>query len=112
MPIKSVLPAVLLTAGSMLFATPAHASPTCTALGNSSDPATRYKYMDCTREQGAFCHWLGAGGYGGLLGGSTNMTCTYPDGGHDECNLTTGPGLGEQLQNPINAHCDYFPPGS
>lgn len=40
------------------------------------------------------------------------MTCTYPDGGRDECNLTTGPGLGEQLQNPTNAHCDYFPRGS
>lgn len=81
MPIKSVLAAVLLTAGSMLFATPANAAPTCTALGSSPDPATRYRYMDCTREAGAFCHWIGGGALGGLAGGTTHMTCTYPDGG-------------------------------
>jgi hypothetical protein len=108
MPIKSALAAVLLTAASMLFATPpTNAAPTCTALGSSPDPATRYRYMDCTREAGAFCHWIGGGALGGLGGGTTHMTCTYPDGGRDECDLT-GVGWTNQWSN----HCDYFPPGA
>jgi hypothetical protein len=47
---------LVLVAVGAFWAVPlsARAAPTCTALGNSQDPATRYRYMDCTREAGAF----------------------------------------------------------
>jgi hypothetical protein len=65
------------------------------------------KVMDCERDAGAFCHWIGGGALGGLAGGTTHMTCSYPDGSHDECQLT---GVG--WTNQWDSHCDHIPPGA
>ena len=88
----------LLVAGAVLspgVAPQALASPTCTGLA-----ATNRRYQGCIFNSGANCQTH-------LTGPSSNhTTCTYPDGGRDECD-TQSVALGLQ---PPNVTCQYIRP--
>lgn len=94
----AVTPAALFIAGPA----PAHADETCTALA-SADTADPYKA--CVAKTNARC--VGTGG----VFTETHVTCTYPDGGRDECVqhyvyvvFSHGP-LADMA-------CTYVPPGA
>jgi hypothetical protein len=97
--IKRIL-LVLLAAGAILqtpgVAPQAFASPTCTGLAATNLTA----YQGCIFNSGANCQTH-------ITGPSSNHTsCTYPDGGRDECD-TQAVALGLQ---PPTVTCQYVRP--
>lgn len=90
-------------AAALMWSAPAHAAPTCTALANN--PATMNQYKPCVNNLGGWCRWVGVGAFGGLAGGTTHVTCFYPDNSRDECQLT-----GVAWTNQWDSHCDWFGP--
>lgn len=86
----AVVPAALFIAAP---APVVHADGACTALGSDYDA-----YNECISKKNVYC----TGSPRGYVMG-TNLTCTYPDGGRDECVV--------QRWNSYSA-CTYFAPGS
>jgi hypothetical protein len=77
----------------------AHAAGKCTDLSTTNPTA----YQGCILNSGANC----ATHPGGIL--IIHSSCTYPDGGRDECDMHATPyGLG----GPPTLNCQYFPPGT
>jgi len=76
---------------------PAHADETCTALANDVDA-----YNACTSKVNSHCV-----GTGGFFSG-VHATCTYPDGGRDDCIGHMSP-FSTQI---TDFTCTYFPPGA
>lgn len=101
---KTLAVGVLAAVPATLFlAAPApvvHAEGACTALAPDYDA-----YDECIFKMHVYCKYTG-----GFIGIHSN-TCTYSDGGRDECVTHTNPysfsGLGV-----IDHTCTYFPPGA
>lgn len=73
--VLTAMAAVLLTAGSVLGAAGANAVGACTGIMNQG----LVQYSQCATNSGAHC----TSSLGNFAGG--HVTCTYPDGGRDEC---------------------------
>jgi len=93
--------ALLIAAPAALFIAapaPAHADETCTALANDVDA-----YNQCMVKMNVHCK--ATGGFELIK----TATCTYPDGGRDECTVhfaLFGQGI------PVDTTCTYVPPGA
>ena len=95
--IKALLAAVPV---ALFLAAPAsvHADGACTALANDVDV-----YSACTNKMNVPCAHRPGGFYP-----TEHLTCTYPDGGRDDCAITFG-----VLGGPVaDFGCTYVPPGS
>lgn len=90
----AVTPAALFIAAPA----PVHAGGECTALAPDVDA-----YNQCMAKANVRC--VGGGPTGVIQGGY--VTCTYPDGGRDEC-VAHYAFLSGQL---ADAACTYIPPG-
>lgn len=86
---------------AVLWAPPSHAMGACTQLANN--PGTVMQYKPCVNNMGGWCRWLGVGILGGLGGGTTHMTCFYPDNSRDECDIN-----GTAWTHQWDTHCDWF----
>jgi hypothetical protein len=100
---KQAIAAVLVAAPmsvAFTWAAPvAHATGKCTDLSTTNPTA----YQGCILNSGANC----SSRISGIL--ATHITCTYPDGGRDECDTQATPyGLG----GPPTLNCQYIPPGA
>ena len=95
--VLTAMAAVLLTAGSVLGAAGANAVGACTGIMNQG----LVQYSQCATNSGAHC----TSSLGNFTGG--HVTCTYPDGGRDECDYTGTVGFG-----PSSGTCTYIPSGS
>lgn len=92
----AIAPAALFLATPAPFA---HAGGECTNLANDVDG-----YNQCMIKMNVRC--VGGGPTGAIQGGY--VTCTYPDGGRDECVAHYAFLSGQQL---ADATCTYIPPG-
>lgn len=92
----AVAPAALFIAAPV----PAHADGACTALANDSDA-----YNICVNKMNVHCVYTG-GFYP-----TGNSTCTYPDGGRDNCVYHFTLSLFDAGQI-ADQNCTYVPPGA
>jgi hypothetical protein len=86
----------LSTVGAVTVAPQAHADGQCTALANDTNA-----FNACMHNANEHCTAVGI-----MLYGTRHVSCTYPDGGRDECTVQhalTG--------QEVGASCQYFPPG-
>lgn len=100
---KTVIGSFMLALGMFVFPAPAHASTTCTQFYT---PAEITQWKPCIQRNNASCRQITAGILGGIGGGGGHVTCTYPDGGRDECDFT-----GVAWTNTMNSgRCDHIEP--
>lgn len=90
----AVAPAALFIAAPA----PAHADGACTALAPDADA-----YGDCMFKMNVHCKATGDAWF------NPTSTCTYPDGGRDECVMHFVPFSGGRV---ADSACTYVPPGT
>lgn len=95
----AVAPAALFIAAPA----PAHAGGECTALANVDNGDG---YNACRTKMGVRC------AYSGGFYTEVHHTCTYPDGGRDECIEHTLSPLAGRGVVTVDFSCTYVPPGS